>query len=165
MIDRLKVIVDGVDVLAKEYEEKWGVGRLRLIVDDDLRERFDEQCVLFNEALFKGDLAMTREHGHAMKRAYAVLDEAATEAGKKPLSPVVWEVRRDDGKVIAIVRNNEDAHAVCADGRYVETWTTKEFARLLNGSWHKIGKAKEVFPGAEVLNYTDAKLPDDEIPF
>jgi len=36
-------VIDGVDHVAVEMERKWGVGRLRLLVDDDLRQRFDQQ--------------------------------------------------------------------------------------------------------------------------
>ena len=41
--DRMKAAVDGVDHFACTMEKKWGVGRLRLLVDDDLRCRFDRQ--------------------------------------------------------------------------------------------------------------------------
>ena len=164
-IDKFLVITDGIDFVASEMEKKWGVGRLRLLVNDELREKFDHQHKKFNAALYLNDYEQTKIHGQAMKRAWEALDKAAMLAGKHTLSPQVWEARRTDGKVMAIVRTNEDAHAVVTDGRFVEVWTIEEFARLINGSWNQIGKAKEVFPGATVLNYTDSELLDDKIPF
>jgi len=41
---RVQSTVDGVDALAVEMERRWGVGRLRLIVDDELRGKFDRQA-------------------------------------------------------------------------------------------------------------------------
>ena len=37
----LRAALDGVDAVATAMERKWGVGRLRLLVSDDLRARFD----------------------------------------------------------------------------------------------------------------------------
>ncbi len=48
----IRSVIDGVDHVAVEMENKWGVGRLRLLVDDDMRERFDRQAMLFNEAIW-----------------------------------------------------------------------------------------------------------------
>jgi hypothetical protein len=40
---RIHAMVDGLDQIAADMERKWGVGRLRLIVSDFLRAKFDEQ--------------------------------------------------------------------------------------------------------------------------
>ena len=48
-------VVDGVDHCVRELDRKWGIGRLRLFVDDTLRARFDQQRQLFNAALVNGD--------------------------------------------------------------------------------------------------------------
>ena len=39
----IKAILDGVDAIARQMEGKWGVGRLRLLVGDALRIKFDAQ--------------------------------------------------------------------------------------------------------------------------
>ena len=41
----MKATIDGVDHVACEMEQKWGVGRLRLLVNDNLRQRFDERRI------------------------------------------------------------------------------------------------------------------------
>ena len=66
--------------------------------------------------------------------------------------------------MIAVVRNDADAQAVSADSRFVEVWTMDEIARLINGSWGMNGKAKEVVPGALVVDVLE-KDPDNPIPF
>ncbi len=65
----IKSVIDGVDHVAVEMENKWGVGRLRLLVDDDLRERFDRQAQLFNEAILFNDAKAVRRHGEGMRKA------------------------------------------------------------------------------------------------
>ena len=99
-------------------------------------------------------------------RGWKALDEAARIAGAKPLKPEVWEVRMPSGKVCAVVKTNEEAHHICDDERWVEVWTLEEIGRLIEGPWREIGKAKEVFPGALVIDVkTGGKNPNDDIPF
>ena len=59
----IKSVIDGVDHVAVEMENEWGVGRLRLLVGDDMRERFDRQAQLFNEAIITNDVKAVRRHG------------------------------------------------------------------------------------------------------
>jgi hypothetical protein len=40
---RIQAMVDGLDQIAVAMERKWGVGRLRLLVSDSLRAKFDEK--------------------------------------------------------------------------------------------------------------------------
>ena len=47
--------IDGADKVAVEMEKKWGCDRLRLLVDTELREKFDRQRYLFNAAVWHGD--------------------------------------------------------------------------------------------------------------
>ena len=51
-----KAHIDGVDAVAIAMEARWGAGRLRLLVDDSLREKFDRQRFLFNAAIWHGDM-------------------------------------------------------------------------------------------------------------
>lgn len=165
-IEEAKSIIDGVDFYAKTMERKWGVDRLRLLVDDKLRMRFDTQRKLFNDAVWADNNLGLREHAEAMMRGWKALDEAARVAGAEPLKPDVWEVRMPGGKVCALVKSETEAHHICDDERFVEVWTMEEIGRLIEGPWRAIGKAKEVFPGALVVDVkTGGKDPNDEIPF
>lgn len=163
----MQSIVAGIDHLVAEMERRWGVGRLRLLVGDDLRAKFDRQVSKLGEALDAYDLAAVRVHGPAMVRAWQALDRAATDAGARPLEPVVWEVRLADGTVAAIVRSTAEAHAVALDGRQGQIWTLEEIARVID-RWPEIGRAKATFPGAIVTDIRDRRRAadlNDELPW
>jgi hypothetical protein len=72
-------------------ERKWGIGRLRLLVSDLLRAKFDAQKDKLDAAIDVNREQYVRAQAEGMKRAWAALDRAATEAGAGPLSPEVWE--------------------------------------------------------------------------
>jgi len=141
--------IDGADQLAREMELKWGSGRLRLLVSPELREKFDRQRYLFNQAIWHGDLEAVRVQSARMVSAWQALDKEAIHLGQPKLSPVCWEVRLEDGTVAAIVPKDVYAHAVVAEGRKLVVYTMDEIGRLLS-HYPQIAKAKEVFPGATV---------------
>ncbi len=165
-----RALLDGVDAVAVEMERKWGVDRLRLLVDADLRAKFDRQQAKLNAAIWSGDLDDLQRECPRMITAWRVLDAKATEAGAAPLSPAVWETALSDGTLLAIVRDNADAHAVLADGRLTQVWTLDEVARCIE-AFPAVVKAKAAFPGATVKQPTKPPasplrdLVDDEIPF
>jgi len=180
--------LDEVDALAAEMELKWGVGRLRLLVPSDMRERFDRQRYLLNQAIWHGhDLEQVKVQSARMCRAWNALDAKAIELGAKPLDPLVWEVALDDGSVVAIVRDGYDGSGeqrqrdVDLAGRAVVVYTLEEIGRLLS-LYPSIAKVKYAFPGArvETVRYTvqdpldafpgserdlDAPLVEDEPPW
>lgn len=141
--------VDEMDLVAIEMERRWGVDRLRLLVPLELREKFDRQRYLVNQAVWHGDLEMVRRETSRMVKAYQALDVAAEAAGKKPIEADVWEVALPDGSVAAVVKTNAEAHKVVSDGRKVAVYTLDEIGRLLHG-FPALSKAKEVFGGIEV---------------
>jgi len=162
----VQAIVDGLDHAAHAMERKWGVGRLRLLVSDLLRAKFDAQKDKLDAAIESGSVIYVRAHAEGMKRAWAVLDEAATEAGHKPLSPEVWEcVLPESGEVVAIVRDIPEAHRVC---REVRVFTLAEIARLIEALGHAALEVKRVFPGAEIARVDRPEIDwgkGDPIPF
>ena len=141
--------IDGADQLAREMELKWGAGRLRLLVSPELREKFDRQRYLFNQAIWHGDLEAVRREGTRMVAAWHTLDRVAVATGAFVMSPEVWEVVLEDGTVAAIVANDTNADAVRASGRKLAVYTLDEIGRLLS-HYPQIAKAKEVWPGATV---------------
>ncbi len=159
---RIQAVIDGVDNIAKTMELKWGVGRLRLVVSDDLREKFDRQYEKLNGAIWAGVSREVEIHGPGMIRAWQALDAAATAAGELPLDPVVWETVTESGTVLAVVRTNADAHAVVASGRAVDVWTMEEVGRMAEASGI-VAKIKTTFPGAKVTRILSNKSPDDGI--
>jgi hypothetical protein len=144
-----RAYLDGTDETACEMEARWGCDRLRLLVDAPLREKFDRQRYLLNQAIWHGELEAVRRESNRMVAAWLALDRAATAAGKLPLSPQVWEIPLEDGSVAAIVPDDAAAHGVIAEGRKVSVFTLEEIGRLLS-NYPDIAKAKLTFPGATI---------------
>ena len=141
--------IDGADHAAVTIEQKWGVGRLRLLVSPELRDRFDRQRYLLNQAIWHGDLEAVRVQSARMVAAWQALDKAAEAAGAPPLSPLVWEVALEDGSVAAIVQDGANIEPVLVTGRRMVFYRLSEIARIL--SHHSaITEAKRIFPGATV---------------
>jgi hypothetical protein len=154
-----RAYVDGADQTAAEMEAKWGVDRLRLLVGPELREKFDRQRYLFNQAIWHGDLEQVRREANRMVTAWLALDKVATAAGKQPLHPQVWELPVSDptlpddptraAYVVAIVPDDATAHHVLTEGRKVVVYTLEEIGRFL-ALYPDIARAKAVFPGATI---------------
>ncbi|MFM7780338.1 MAG: hypothetical protein ACKPB8_16575, partial [Alphaproteobacteria bacterium] len=170
----IQSLVQSVDLVTDALERKWGVGRLRLLVGDALRERFDRQWAKWQAAYAAQDLDAVRAHSEAMRRAWAALEQAAIAVGHQPLAPEVWETRMPNGRVLGIVRSLPEAHALAGDGRERDIWTLDEVGRVL-AAWdaYRWAEASHAhFPGAQItaLRLTprgsefDWKL-GDEIPF
>lgn len=144
-----RAYLDEADATAAEMEAKWGCGRLRLLVPPELREKFDRQRYLFNQAVWHGDLEGVRREAQRMVKAWLALDRAAAGSGHEKLSPLFWETTLSDGSVAAIVPDDDHAHAVVAEGRKVSVYTLAEIGRLLSG-YPALAKVKHAFPGATV---------------
>ena len=169
--------VTEVDLVAVEMERKWGVDRLRLLVDKDLREKFDRQRYKFSQAIWCGELEDVRQESRRMAAAWRALDRAAMAAGKAQAAPEVWEVALSNGRAIAILRDWQDAALFEAQrtDRSAQVYTLEEIARLIE-AWPEVVKAKAMFAGSEVtktrgperdpLRGIEAFAPiDDDIPF
>jgi hypothetical protein len=150
--------LDGVDALAADMERHWGCDRLRLLVGQELRERFDRQRYLFAQAITSGRLEdLVRECGR-MERAWRALDAAAKASGAQPLPLEVWEVTLENNTVAAIVRDAEQARMVLAQGRQMVVYTLAEIGRLL-AVYPDIVKVKQRWPGAAVSRVRDISDP------
>lgn len=168
--EAFRIALDHLDHTAGEMERKWGVDRLRLLVPPELTAKFDRQREAMNDAIFNShrDPTRAREMCEAMQRGWKKLDEVATEAGAKPLDPVIWETRRGDGTVVAVVATLPEAHAAVRAGRHTEVWALEEVGNMLDAFPSLFSETKRVFPGALVSPpraRTPAKELNDEIPF
>jgi hypothetical protein len=164
---RIQAMVDGLDQVAIAMERKWGVGRLRLLVSDFLRAKFDEQKDRFDAAIQSGQENYVRIHCEGMKRAWSALDRAAHDAGQQPLAPDVWEcVLPSTGEVISLVRTAVEAHHVARECR---VFTVDEVALLIEAVGDGILDVKQKFPGATVTGIRRKAPVDwergDEIPW
>lgn len=145
--DAIQAVIDGVDEVARQQEIKWGVGRLELLVSDELREKFRRQQRRFDEAITEHDVEKVRQAGNGMRRGWEVLDKAATQAGATNIDPDIWEIGLSDGRVVALCRSNAEAYAAYQANRKADIWTTDEIKRLIE-NFPEIALAKSTFPGA-----------------
>src|SRR4029077_3578000 len=85
--------------------QHWGSGRLRLLVDLELRQKFDRQRYLYQAAIQHGDLETLLREAQRMISAWMALDKSARSAGVPEMAATIWETTLADGTVAAIVRN------------------------------------------------------------
>jgi hypothetical protein len=143
--------IDGADHAAITMEQKWGAGRLRLLVDTAMREKFDKQRFKLNAAIWHGDLAELQNEAQRMTNAWMALDRAAEAAGALPNGPEHWEVALADGTVAVILRT-PGAMATFdgdPDGRRVVFYSLDEIGVMLS-NYREVVQVKEAFPGAQV---------------
>jgi hypothetical protein len=166
-----QAILDGLDETARQMEQKWGVGRLRLLVSDFLRRKFDAQKAKLDAAIASGQEVYIRAQAEGMRRAWQVLDRAASEAGAQPLAPEVLEcVLPTCGEVVSIVRTEAEAHHVARAG---EVWTLAEVGVLIERMGDQVRKVRRMFPGSAVVDIRPREPPPppidwergDELPF
>lgn len=164
---RIQAMAEGLDQVAYAMERKWGVGRLRLLVPDLLRAKFDEQKDRLDAALRSGEEEYVATQAEGMRRAWAALDRAAHEAGASTVAPQVWEcVLPSSGEIISLVRSEEDAHHVAREGR---VFTLAEVALLIEALGDGVLDVKQRFPGTTVTGIRRKAPVDwergDDIPF
>lgn len=146
----IKAALDGLDFIAAEMERKWGIGRLRLLVGDELRARFDRQLTLLDRFLWAEDAILDEVLGkvQAMQRAWQALDAAAAGAGHPQKVAAFLECVLPGGGVIAIVDEHSGAD-LPADGRRITVYSTDEIGRMVAAA-AGILTIKQEFPGAVV---------------
>lgn len=151
-------LIEDAKLVAREMEEKWGLGGLRLRVEAGLREKFDRQRYLYNQAIWNGSLEELREQCRKMAVAYRALDRAATAGGATRKPGGQWEAALSDGMVLVVVPDNEAARSVTGDGRRKVVWTMAEVAHMVD-EHTAILMAKAHFPGARIEPF-DTAMPD-----
>lgn len=171
----LQAYFEGVDHARAEAEREWGAGRLPRLVDAEMRAKLNRQQVRWSRAyqaawaapmLTRDMLEAVQSAAGGMTRAWAALGAAASEAGHRPVSPDVWEVRLADGTVAALVQTHAEASKVIADGRYLAVYTAEEVGNIIDALPGALQMAKVVFPGAKVLGEFDRSWVEagDQIP-
>jgi hypothetical protein len=146
--------IDTLDLVAIECERKWGADRLRLLVTEELRTKFDSQRLKTNQAIWTGELADVIRETRRMQTAWQTLDRYA-EINASPLNLAVWEVALEDGSVAQIVRDSSQASLLAAQeaiaGRKVAVYTLEEVGRLLS-RFPSLHQTKISFPGSTVTS-------------
>jgi hypothetical protein len=147
--DLAQAALDGLDHVASEMELKWGVGRLRLLVDDELRARFDRQAAKLRSAIASGQASYLHTQAQGMRRAWLALEQAVEAKGHTPLVPEVWECALPkSGEVVALVRREVEAHHLV---RYRQVFTLAEVGALIEALGQGVLEVKQLFPGASLI--------------
>jgi hypothetical protein len=143
--------IDGADACAIDLEQYWGAGRLRLLVDTELREKFDRQRFKFQAAIQHGDLETVRTEARRMTVAWWALDRAAKAAGALKSPTGAWEVTLKDGTVAVIYRYRGPVRTTGRDpdGRRVVYYSLEEIGLMLD-NYREVVDTKLVFPGSAV---------------
>lgn len=158
-------VIDGLDETARQMEMTWGVGRLRLLVSDFLRMKFDAQARKLNDAMSDGKDEFIAVQAEGMRRAWVYLDKAAREAGHRPLDPNVWEMPLPNaGVIVAVVRTEAEASVIAKD-RVV--FTMAELGSFLEHVSEAMQRVRRRHPGV-LLNLKPKSFDwskGDDLPF
>jgi len=143
--------IDGADHAAITMENKWGAGRLRLLVSVELREKFDKQRFKLNAAIWHGDLQTLQTEAQRMINAWMALDRAAEAAGASANGDGHWEVALADGTVAVLLRTPGAMAKFDGDpdGRRVVFYSLDEIGVMLS-NYREVVQVKEAFPGSTV---------------
>jgi hypothetical protein len=140
-------------------DRKWGENRLTTLVSSDVRERFWTQNSRLHQAVAAKDRAKFDSSVAGMIRAYAVLDQLATEdeceTADVGIPRIEWEMQ--NGQTMIIVRTVNDAVAIQKSRQEVSNhhiWSMQEMEVLMadEGVQHLI-KVKALVPTAQVTKY------------
>lgn len=147
--DAITAVTVGYDEIARAMERRWGVGRLVRLVSDETRASYRRGWVAWRTAQDASNVRALLDIIPKMTKAVRFMDAEAAKLGHAPLAPEVWETRLEDGRVMAIVRTQAEAHAVVREGRAMVVYALDEVARLLSRI-EIVDAIKREFPGAVV---------------
>jgi hypothetical protein len=140
-------------------DRKWGENRLTTLVSSDVREKFWLQNSRLHQAMEAKDRSKFDSSVAGMIRAYAVLDQLATEdeceVADVGIPRIEWEMQ--NGQTMIIVRTVNDAVAIQIQRQEVSNhhiWSMQEMEVFMSdeGVQHLI-KAKALVPTAQVTKY------------
>ena len=140
-------------------DRKWGENRLCTLVNSEVREKFWTQNSRLHQAIEAKDRAKFDSSAAGMIRAYAALDQLATEDACEPASTgiprIEWQMQ--NGQTMVIVRSVNEAVAIQTQRQDLANhhiWSMQEMEVFMSdeGVQHLI-KAKALVPTAQVTKY------------
>lgn len=165
----LRDIVATVDERARGCNKRWGFNRLPHLVPIDTLEKFKSAKLKWQQACMDAApfpdqalLAEVKKRADVMLRAYDKLEELAGEAGHSFPPLHQWEFELDDNTPVILVRDRADISRVDPMGRACQIWSLDEVADII-GRFPMLLKAKECFPGAEVIPMRTEKMVIDKL--
>jgi len=140
-------------------DRKWGENRLCTLVNSEVREKFWTQNTRLHQAMAARDQAKFDSSVAGMIRAYAALDQLATDDGCEPadtgIPRIEWEMQ--NGQTMVIVRTVNDAVAIQKSRQEISNhhiWAMQEIEALLaDPRMQEVIKIKALFPTAQLTSF------------
>jgi hypothetical protein len=174
----LKTVHDGqyavntLDELTDAMDRRWGVGRLRHLIDPELRAKVDAQRLKTTQAIRSGSIDDVLVQCRRMCNALRAADEAATRAWATAPASRVMACVTPAGRRLVIVQGDDDIASVpLADGD--SAYSLEEIARMIDGMPAIVREVKSKFSRSRVEMLKPAAAIDsdwnadegDDIPF
>ena len=174
--DKCRAALATYDAKVRAAEVKWGIDRLPLLVEADLRDRFWAQMDVLNKAIDKGSGAEVEEAVASTIRGVEALERRAIELGAEPVSGEVWEETTPKGAVVAVCRDRAEIAKIRDSGRIDRVYAMSEIAAIVEAfeegkTGETTKKVKSLFEGATIDSVKKKSKEEiiaelnDEIPF
>jgi len=140
-------------------DRKWGENRLTTLVSSEVREKFWLQNTRLHQAMAAKDQAKFDSSVAGMIRAYAVLDQLATEdeceVADVGIPRIEWEMQ--NGQTMVIVRTVNEAVAIQKSRQEIynhHIWAMQEIEALLaDPRMQEVIKIKALCPTAQLTSF------------
>ena len=166
-----RAAVNSVDKVARDLENKWGIGKLESLASPSLAVKFEQARQNFSDAAQGDDAQYLVQKANNLIDGWKALERSAIKNGNSPTDAEVWFAiaPEDQGEYkFAIVKHASDVAAVDRD-THPRVYTLDEIARMISHyETSMLKSAKEIFPNSNITKIGDiknAKKYDDEIPF
>jgi|TARA_R100000482_G_scaffold81490_1_gene32176 hypothetical protein len=174
--DKCRAALATYDAKVRAAEVKWGIDRLPLLVEADLRDRFWAQMDVLNKAIDKGSGVEVEEAVASTIRGVEALERRAIELGAEPVSGEVWEETTPKGAVVAVCRDRAEIAKIRDSGRIDRVYAMSEIAAIVEAfeegkAGETTKKVKSLFEGATIDSVKKKSKEEiiaelnDEIPF
>ena len=174
--DKCRAALATYDAKVRAAEVKWGIDRLPLLVEADLRDRYWAQMDVLNKAIDKGSGVEVEEAVASTIRGVEALERRAIELGAEPVSGEVWEETTPSGAVVAVCRDRAEIAKIRDSGRIDRVYAMSEIAAIVEAfeegkAGETTKKVKSLFEGATIESVKKKSKEEiiaelnDEIPF
>lgn len=161
----IRASLKSVDKVARDMEQRWGIGKLEQLADPALTTRFEQARQNLNHALGQESISEVVAKAEDMIRGWKIIEKKVISAGHKPECERVWHMVNDEGKKYAFVNDSSDHVHFDKD---ITVISMEEVLRVFEAHYKELYvDVKSYFPGAEITKITtkDKDKLDDVIPF
>tara|TARA_B100000927_G_scaffold73210_1_gene58311 strand:+ start:1031 stop:1624 length:594 start_codon:yes stop_codon:yes gene_type:complete len=159
----IRASLKSVDKVARDMEQRWGIGKLEQLANPALATRFEQARQNLNHALGQESISEVVAKAEDMIRGWRIIEKKVLEAGHKPECEKVWHMVNDEGKKYAFVNDSSDHVYFDKD---ITVISMEEVLRIIEAHYKELYvDIKSSFPSAEITKITKKDKLDDELPF